>query len=94
MMNTALIVFISQNTRIREAAVGHLQLLGCKYCTVWTRNKKEMTEHVKRAHDDVLKSRRIEHEQREKIEEKERLLIELQQRWRGDNLQRNIAVHR
>ena len=47
-----------------------------------------MTEHVKRAHDDVLKSRRIEHEQREKIEEKERLLIELQQRWRGDNLQR------
>ena len=64
---------------------------GCKYCTVWTRNKKEMTEHVKKAHDDVLKSRRIEHEQRKKIEEKERLLIELQQRWRGDNPQRSIA---
>ena len=64
---------------------------GCKYCSVWTRNRKEMTEHVKKAHDDILKSRRIEHEQREKIEEKERLLIEIQQRWQGDNPQRNIA---
>ena len=44
---------------------------GCKYCMLWTRNKKEMTEHVKKAHDDVLKSRRIEHEQRAKMEEKE-----------------------
>jgi len=50
-----------------------------------------MTEHVKKAHDDVLKSRRIEHEHREKIEEKERLLIEIRQRWRGDNLQVNVA---
>ena len=64
---------------------------GCNYCTVWTRNKKEMTAHVKKAHDDVLKSRRMEHERREKIEEKERLLIEIRQRWRGDNLQVNVA---
>ena len=47
----------------------------CKYCPEWARNKKEMNEHVKRRHFDILERRREEHELREKIDEKERLLI-------------------
>ena len=47
----------------------------CKYCPDWARNKKDMNDHVKRRHFDILEGRKIEHERREKMEEKEKLLI-------------------
>ena len=51
----------------------------CKYCPEWARNKKEMNDHVKRRHFDILEGRRMEHERREKMDEKEKLLILIRQ---------------
>ena len=53
----------------------------CKYCPDWARNKRDMNEHVKRRHSDILERRREDHELREKIEEKERLDLTSDTTW-------------